>query len=348
MKIEELIKNLDIPKQFLEKVLDTAKTIDFSSHQSDIRALCKAESASRAYAALLRALGEDADGVKIFTAELFAALQTYENYRNMGIDDKIYYDTMGAMRRRLYESYTEEGCWIFDRSSWAIHHISMSLFRIGALEYQLTSKYGEDVIAVHIPSDADLSNEDLDRSFADARQFFRTYYPWAGDLRIVCERWMLSQRLPKILKDGSEILNFQSRFHIEFTREGESRVRRVFRISECGLSDINMHTLPEETSLRRAIKEIYKVGGSIGEGYGIYKENEHIGALRPGKYRHYKGNMYELIGTAKHSETLENTVIYRALYADGELWVRPAYMWEQLVKTESGHIPRFEFAENDR
>ena len=50
-----------------------------------------------------------------------------------------------------------------------------------------------------------------------------------------------------------------------------------------------------------------------------------------GKYRHYKGNEYEVTGIAIHSETLEPMVVYRALYGDGELWVRPASMWNETV-----------------
>ncbi len=50
-----------------------------------------------------------------------------------------------------------------------------------------------------------------------------------------------------------------------------------------------------------------------------------------GKYRHYKGNEYEVIGIARHSETLEPMVIYRALYGDGGIWARPAQMWNETV-----------------
>ena len=63
--------------------------------------------------------------------------------------------------------------------------------------------------------------------------------------------------------------------------------------------------------------------------------------LRPGKYRHFKGGEYQLIGIAKHSETLEPMVIYRALYGAGDLWVRPAAMWSETVCREDYHGPRF-------
>lgn len=67
--------------------------------------------------------------------------------------------------------------------------------------------------------------------------------------------------------------------------------------------------------------------------------------IKPGKYRHFKGNLYEVIGTARHSETLEPMVVYRALYGDGGLWVRPAAMWNEIVEKENYHGPRFQFIE---
>lgn len=62
-----------------------------------------------------------------------------------------------------------------------------------------------------------------------------------------------------------------------------------------------------------------------------------------GIYRHYKGNEYELIAIANHSETLEKMVVYKALYGKGEIWVRPLVMWDETVHTDSGDVKRFEF-----
>ena len=62
-----------------------------------------------------------------------------------------------------------------------------------------------------------------------------------------------------------------------------------------------------------------------------------------GRYRHYKGNKYEVIGFAKHSETLEEMVIYRALYGEGGTWVRPLSMWENLIEVDGKTVKRFEF-----
>lgn len=63
--------------------------------------------------------------------------------------------------------------------------------------------------------------------------------------------------------------------------------------------------------------------------------------LKPGVYRHFKGNLYRLITVARHSETLEEMVVYQALYGEGGFWVRPAAMWDEIVEKENYTGPRF-------
>ena len=62
-----------------------------------------------------------------------------------------------------------------------------------------------------------------------------------------------------------------------------------------------------------------------------------------GIYKHYKGNYYVYIGLAKHSETLEPMVMYRALYGTGEFWVRPLSMWNDMVNVDGKSVPRFAY-----
>ena len=63
--------------------------------------------------------------------------------------------------------------------------------------------------------------------------------------------------------------------------------------------------------------------------------------IRPGRYRHFKGKEYEVLGVASHSETLEPMVVYRALYGEEGLWIRPAAMWTEQVDREGYSGPRF-------
>lgn len=64
--------------------------------------------------------------------------------------------------------------------------------------------------------------------------------------------------------------------------------------------------------------------------------------IEKGRYRHFKGNEYEVIGTARHSETLEEYVVYKALYGEGGLWIRPASMWNEAVERDGKVFKRFE------
>ena len=68
---------------------------------------------------------------------------------------------------------------------------------------------------------------------------------------------------------------------------------------------------------------------------------EAIQTILPGRYRHFKGNEYEVISIARHSETEEPLVVYRALYGDRGVWVRPAEMWTETVEREGKNCPRF-------
>ena len=65
--------------------------------------------------------------------------------------------------------------------------------------------------------------------------------------------------------------------------------------------------------------------------------------IRPGRYRHFKGKEYEVIGLARHSETQEEMVVYRALYGDFGLWVRPARMWNETVERDGKTFRRFTY-----
>ena len=68
-------------------------------------------------------------------------------------------------------------------------------------------------------------------------------------------------------------------------------------------------------------------------------------SLDNGIYKHYKGNLYQVLGVARHSETEEAHVVYRTLYGDHSLWVRPPSMFTQMVEVGAEQVPRFAFVE---
>ena len=65
--------------------------------------------------------------------------------------------------------------------------------------------------------------------------------------------------------------------------------------------------------------------------------------IRIGKYRHFKGNEYRVLGMARHSETMEEMVVYQALYGEHGIWVRPAHMWTETVERDGYCGPRFAY-----
>lgn len=64
-------------------------------------------------------------------------------------------------------------------------------------------------------------------------------------------------------------------------------------------------------------------------------------SIKPGRYRHFKGKEYEVLGVARHSETEDELVVYRALYGDFGLWVRPVSMWNETVERDGKTFRRF-------
>ncbi len=65
--------------------------------------------------------------------------------------------------------------------------------------------------------------------------------------------------------------------------------------------------------------------------------------MKLGKYRHFKGNEYEVLAIANHSETLEKMVVYKALYGEQEIWVRPLSMWDEEITRDGKTFKRFEY-----
>ena len=65
--------------------------------------------------------------------------------------------------------------------------------------------------------------------------------------------------------------------------------------------------------------------------------------IKQGRYRHFKGNEYRVLGMARHSETLEEMVVYQALYGEQGIWVRPAHMWSETVDRDGYCGPRFTY-----
>ena len=198
---------------------------------------------------------------------LKASADVYEIYKDKGISDKIYFDTMKCYTRFIDETYKITGKVYFDRYWWTSRQAGCHLFRIGELEYEMKHIDGNISIGIHIPSDVDFSSSAIDNSLANARQFFTKHYPELSNAKYRCHSWLLDRQLKEMLNDNSNILSFQYRF--EIFDEGEIGTDFIEWLYNTRTTDYD--NLPENTSLQRNMKKHILSGGVIRNAYGKLK-----------------------------------------------------------------------------
>lgn len=133
--------------------------------------LCDPNGYAQAAEALHAALGNDPEGVKMLATMLFAAERTRQMYRDRNMPPRVFTDTMRCFSRFVREHKESFGVYGFDRWQWTGRQLSRRLFRLGALEYETVVENGENLLSLHIPSDADLSDGAVDGSLAAAAAF---------------------------------------------------------------------------------------------------------------------------------------------------------------------------------
>lgn len=227
-----------------------------------IQRLTDWNTAAAAYAGLREILGED--DMAMLTCQLRAAVLAYTGYQALGISEKVYVDTMACFTRFLEETRYMTGEYRYDRAYWSYRQVSISLFRIGQLEFELRRDRGS--IAVHIPSDAVLSDSEVDASVRQAGEFLKEHFPECVSFPFTCHSWLLSPELGKLLPESSNIRRFQQRFRIlEVQPEDRSFMQWLFAAP----SGTPIEELPEDTSLRRNVKQLLLSGGMIGSALGV-------------------------------------------------------------------------------
>lgn len=272
MELKELYEKIELQPEMVEQLLQIEKEFDFTKVDNLLQKMLQADTTEQAYTELSNVLKEDKGNMKMLYCQLECARRTYEMYQTLQISEKIYVDTMKCFTRFAKECKKKNGAYFFDRSWWTYRQISMRLFRIGALEYELCKKEG---ISVHIPSDADFRKEQVDASFQEAKEFFHQFYKEYENAEFFCESWLLSPYLEQLLPKESNILNFQKRFEItKVYEEPKDFLEWLFQCSNniaYGEENVIYEQLPEDTSLQRKAKQWLLQGGKIGVAYGVVK-----------------------------------------------------------------------------
>jgi len=187
------------------------------------------------------------------------------------------------------------GCWIGQRGTYGVDGISFNLMvwgayylrgylvRLGRLNYEFglkekheyADRFGDDAayIYLHIPSAPNgLQDDEVEASVRLAQEKLDTYFPaCAGKQKVFCVRtWLLGPQLREMLKPTSNIIKFQNRFTITHVYEGAvSYVNNVFKIS-APMNTIDFTTLPEDSSLQKAVKERLIKGEPLQNGVGYF------------------------------------------------------------------------------
>ena len=261
MPIDALYRDIGLPPEITSEVSRISETITPAPAQ--IETLLNSKTAEAAYQSIRDNIGPDPRGLKMLTIQLTAALTTRKRYAKKAIDDIIFIETMKCFTRFVREHMVTFGHYGFDRGWWTYRQLAMSIFRLGVLEFEML----ENHLSVHIPSDAVMTRQRLDDSYAWAKRFFAKHFSHYKYDGMYCDTWLLSPVLQEILPPTSKILNFQADYEIISTEpEADSFMLWVFKKE---YPDID--SLPEDTSLQRAIKNRLKSGGKIGNAYGRVK-----------------------------------------------------------------------------
>ncbi len=264
MNIPTLCERINLQPSVKARVLAFSDEFDFASVDHLLTGFRCYEKMPETLEELRTQLCDDPDSVKILACMLKASADLYELYRQKGIGDDIYFDTMKCYTRFIDETFRMTDRLYFDRYWWTTRQAGGHLFRIGELEYERKHLADRVVIGMHIPSDADLSPAAVDRSLQSAKEFFEAYYPELTNAEYRCHSWLLDGQLKGMLNENSNIVRFQARFDI--FDEGEVGTDFLEWLYQTKSADYA--SLPEYTSLQRNVKKHLLSGGVIRDAYG--------------------------------------------------------------------------------
>lgn len=279
-RLADLCEKIGMPEEAARRIADASGSYDFSALAQPAGLLFDCRTGPEGVKEIEARTRDCENAPFIWLAVwLGAALRTKELYGRKGIADSVFYATMGCFTRFVKEHRESFGVYGFDRSYWAYRQIAMRLFRLGTLEYEMT-KYtggdavldgvaalarGDDILSVHIPSDARLDGENCHESYRLAEAFFGEHYPDYRYRAFYTNTWLLSPALPRLLPASSGILNFQNDYRI-FSFDEDSNGYKVWVYKK---PDLEPADFPENTSLQRNMKKYVLGGGRIGAAAGI-------------------------------------------------------------------------------
>ena len=228
-------------------------------------------------------------------ALVYAFLPTvYDRYQEKKISDEIFYDTMSDIKIWIddHKARTNEDG-LFELH-WIMHHMNLSIFRVGRLQYQkciwyfkptkdkngVKIRFGEKFLNMHIPRGEKLDYEACKESVQMAKKFFAEKFPEFPNNKYMCYSWLLFPGNHDFMPADSNILKFQSMYDVVMSKE-EPQPAYLWlygvKLKNADLMKNKKETgsygfidqLPQNSSLQRSTIEYIKNGGTMGEGLGV-------------------------------------------------------------------------------
>lgn len=267
MKNIELFSLLEIPDEVTKQLADYGNSRRSQIPNTITDKILKRSEWDEGIKELQKLLGDDPNGMKILWELLnMCSSYSYEEYVKHNIPEDIFIATMKFCIRFLHEYYRTFQLYKFIWAWWFPRQISLSEYRIGALEYEFVES-GDREIAVHIPSDADLCRESVLQSIKSFYEFRKKYYPEWGTVKLTCDTWMLMPELKEMLGEEANIIAFQNLFEIDSVDyDAPWYMGWIFP----GIEKVD-ELLPEGTMLQRNLKKYLLDGKKFGIAKGHLK-----------------------------------------------------------------------------
>lgn len=211
---------------------------------------------------------------------LYFCEEVSQKYKEKGIPEEIMLDTLFDIKNRIVRSTDELGYLALKGlDTWFCLHLSFKLFKIGSLQYEVRGaeggaehiglSEGENVLAVHIPKGASLTESDTLSSFDAAKRFFEKYFPEYEYKFFTCHSWLLDSNLKDFLSPESNIIRFQNLFTYACQTPLDSAIMFCFPY---GVTRENIKDFAPKTSLQAKIRNHVLRGGELYYSFGIRKK----------------------------------------------------------------------------
>lgn len=264
MNFKSLCDKIQLQDEMREEALCYFQSGDFDKVRPFIEGLKNMETESMARNTLSLLLAPDPKKARMLACMLACAVDLYPWYREKGICEAIFLNTMHCFTRFIEECKNITGQYAFDREWWTARQVSGRLFRIGELEYEMIHTDYDAAISIHIPSDSVLTPQKCDESLESAKNFFAEYFPEYKGKDFICHSWLLAPELGCLLPSYSNIIAFQQRFQVQNVDYSDTEYMDwVFKTRGIPVKD-----LPEDTTLQKNMKRHLRNGGKIGNGSG--------------------------------------------------------------------------------